>query len=451
MKKVILFSIALLAGFLSGTAQYNISSQIYSDFEHTKLPISQNAKSVQDWWEPDTIYIFPTYPVGERIIYKYNSQGFLLEQCRQYPVNTEWENTYLFIYSYDSNNNLINALCYSWEYGTRDDVYQISYTYDSNNNMISDGRTIRTYDSNNNILTEEKDFSLYTHTYDSNNNLLTSLEQKWRNNSWEDNSFRTYTYDSFNNMKTYLRQLWRNNSWENFYLIFYFYDSNNIKMTELTQSWENNSWVNSGQDSYIYDLNNNLLARLSQCWQNNSWVNCTQTSYTYSSSNDRITELFQLWINNSWLNYSQRLMTYDENNNCTSVDYFEWKNECWNPVFNHMDGLILTYNNRQSVTREWDAQKLTASYKKVRSADTGIKDIITESPIQIHSIVKTIQINNETGKNAIVSVYGITGIKVAEQTISGRTTMIEIPFSGFYLVSVKAENEKPVTKKIIIN
>ena len=81
---------------------------------------------------------------------------------------------------------------------------------------------------------------------------------------------------------------------------------------------------------------------------------------------------------------------------------------------------------------------------------TSINEVKTESPIQIYSEGKTIHINNQTGKNGVVSVYRIDGVKVAEQTITSQTTTLEIPISGFYLVSVRAGNENPVIEKVIV-
>jgi len=81
---------------------------------------------------------------------------------------------------------------------------------------------------------------------------------------------------------------------------------------------------------------------------------------------------------------------------------------------------------------------------------TNIDDIKTDSPVKIYSSGKTIHVNNTTGKNTVVTVYGITGLKVAEQTMSSQTTTLNLPVSGFYIVSVKAENEKPVTTKVVV-
>lgn len=106
-------------------------------------------------------------------------------------------------------------------------------------------------------------------------------------------------------------------------------------------------------------------------------------------------------------------------------------------------------NNMQSVFEELECDKITASYKKV-GVYTGTEDIKTASPVEIYSAGKTIRVNNQTGKNGVITIYRIDGVKVAEQTMAGQTTTLEIPVSGFYLVSVKAGNEKSVTTKVIV-
>ena len=81
---------------------------------------------------------------------------------------------------------------------------------------------------------------------------------------------------------------------------------------------------------------------------------------------------------------------------------------------------------------------------------TSISEVKTDSPIQIYSSGKTIHINNKTCKNGVVTIYRIDGVKVAEQTVISQTTTLEIPVNGFYLVSVRAGNEKPVMEKVIV-
>jgi len=152
----------------------------------------------------------------------------------------------------------------------------------------------------------------------------------------------------------------------------------------------------------------------------------------------------------------QRQWIYDESCNAISVERREWLEDRWQPhgsrwPLSQPQPLLLYYNNMQSVFEWVDyCYMLTASYIKVSGGNTGVENVKTESPIQIHSSGKTIFVNSETGKNTTISVYGITGVKVAEQTTASQTTTIEMPASGFYIVSVKTEKEKPVTAKLAI-
>jgi hypothetical protein len=147
-------------------------------------------------------------------------------------------------------------------------------------------------------------------------------------------------------------------------------------------------------------------------------------------------------------------MAYDENNNGTSTEWWRWNGENWQPSISgsiySSTTLYLYYDNMQSAIDGWGCDRMTASYIKVSEVDTGIKEVETASPVQIHSAGKTIHVNNATGKNGIITVYRIDGVKVAEQMMASQTTTIEIPAGGFYLVLVKAGDEKPVTAKVIV-
>ena len=93
--------------------------------------------------------------------------------------------------------------------------------------------------------------------------------------------------------------------------------------------------------------------------------------------------------------------------------------------------------------------KMTASYKKFDS-NAGVEGVKTVSPIEIYSAGRTIYVNNPTGKTGEISVYGIDGVKVAEQAMVNQTTTMELPVSGFYIVSARAGNEEPVTAKLTV-
>ena len=437
MKKTLLLFISLIAGLLIAQAQVNISLHKkymqestnfeYTNFETNKLPTTKKAKSAgQDWWEPDTVYTFTKEinlnvpEIGRKIIeYEYNSKGLpavlKFEQTQRFE-NNFWKNDWIITNNYDSYNNLIRSLHQFWQNNSWVDNLQLIYSYDSNNNML-----------------EEK-------------------YQNWKNNAWVNSTLLTYTYDSNNNMITCLRKMWYNNSWENSSLITYTYDSNNNLLTELFQRYRNSSWEDYRLDTYTYDQNNNMLTYLVQEMQNNSWKNSALFTYTYDSNNNMTNQLLQRL--SSLDNYEESRMFYDENNNGISAEFYSWINDSWQPLSYSMFSSVplrqnFYYNNMQSVYNISSCYNVTASYIKVSDV-SGKEEIKTASPIQIFSSGKTIHINNQSGKNGVVTIYRIDGVKVAEQTMVSQTTTLEIPVSGFYLVSVKAGNEKPVMEKVII-
>jgi hypothetical protein len=515
MKKVLLFIIALFAGFLTASAQSNIFlheklKKENTNIEYPKFPAIKKINPGQDWWEPDTLYTFAKEErfnvliIDRNIIeYGYYLQGLpavktklfqtmqnnlwenemlysnfydfnnnMITSLQQIWQNNSWVNHYLYTYTYDSNNNMITSLCQIWQNNSWVNHYLYTYTYDSNYNMITSLQQIwqnglwintlqetYTYDSNNNLHTYLKEergrIIVETNTYDSNNNLLSSL-RKFRfeqDNLWTNMGQETYTYDSNNNMLTYLKQFWQNDSLEDYYLTIYTYDSNNNLLTELFQKSENSTWENAVLDSYTYDSNNNMLTHLSQSWQNNSWETFDLYTYTYDSNNNMTKELWQK--SSSLVNYREYRVIYDDNNNGISADFYLWINENWQPLsYDALSSNIMRrniyYNNMQSAFEVARCYNVTASYRIVSVIIDGKEEIKTAPPIQIYSSEKTIHINNQTGKNGVVNVYRIDGVEVVEQTMTSHTTTLEIPVSGFYLVLVRAGNEKPVMAKVIV-
>ena len=284
--------------------------------------------------------------------------------------------------------------------------------------------------------------------------MLTSLRQNWDNDLWINSYFETRTYDSNNNLITELQQIYSNDLWKNYRLYTYTHDSNNNLLTLLLQNWENDLWINYAFETRSYDSNNNLLTRLQQEWSNDSWKDSFLYTHIYDSNNNLLTE--SRYFPNGGEVYREYRRMYDENNNCISAEIWDWNwtDETWHPsnvgsAVSYVN-LYFYYNNMQSNYGLRSSSKMTASYIKVSDIISGKEEIKTASPIQIRSEGKTIHINNQTGKNAVITVYRIDGVKVTEQTTKSQITALEMPLKGLYLVSVKAENEKPVTEKVIV-
>ena len=193
--KTLLFSIVLItAGILSAAAQNNIPQQerlagqslkfeSSSEFGNPKLPTIKKANSGQNWWEPDTMFVFFNDPLGgiKRHVFEYQllPQGLSAIDTLQWWSNNSWE-TPLLLYT---------------------------YTYDFNNNLLTKLQQSRDNNSRVNI-------RLYTYTYDSNNNRLTELDQIWENNSWINDKQYLMTYDENGNNISVERLIWINENWQ---------------------------------------------------------------------------------------------------------------------------------------------------------------------------------------------------------------------------------------------
>ncbi|MCL1934218.1 MAG: T9SS type A sorting domain-containing protein [Candidatus Azobacteroides sp.] len=488
MKKIVSLSISLImAGFFTVTAQNNLMVQErlqrpnasfeYSKFEKSKLPAPKKTNFGQDWWEPDTVYVFfndSETERGVRNIFEYNSQGLLAVSIRQIPENNSWVNSSSCIYTYDLNNNLLTELDRSWRDNSWVNSYLYTYTYDPDNNLLTEleesegiNRYLSsyTYDSNNNALTFSRQIWynnswMYilrdTSTYDSDNNLLTELREFMINGVLKNDYLYIYTYDSDNNVLNELRQNWEDDSWVNSDQTARTYDSNNNVLNELHQGWENDSWVNSDQTARIYDSDNNVLNELRQNWENDSWVNSGQIARTYDSDNNLLVELQQNWRNNSWENSIRYLMTYDENGNGTLAECWWWVNDSWQPSSNIIFSyptLWLYYNNMQSVFVGSGCDRMTASYVKVSDFSTGVEPLATpeSNAISVYPNPTTGELRIKNYESGIkdIQIFDLIGNKLPLRMETGRDAVdiSHLP-PGMYFVQIITD-KGVVTKKIV--
>jgi hypothetical protein len=123
--------------------------------------------------------------------------------------------------------------------------YKNSYTYDGNNNQIE-------------ALWQDWDGSAWvnstkhSYTYDVNNNQTGWLWQDWDGSAWVNNHKYSYTYDGNNNQIESLRQNWDGSAWVNYSKQYYTYDGNNNLTEDLWQDWDGSDWVNVDKSIYSY-------------------------------------------------------------------------------------------------------------------------------------------------------------------------------------------------------
>jgi len=483
MNRITLFIVPMLmfAGFFStvqnSSAQERAYSQIvnseHSEFEKLELPILKKQKSVDNWWQPDTVYIFQHENFGggaTRRIYQYDQKGLLITETEQYLQNDVWITNGQCKYTYDEKNNLQTKLHEHWGSWPWEMYSKYSYTYDSRNNLlrmlvedkkddntwVNNRKEIMTYDENDNLLTQLNqawnqntqkwgNSTLNTYTYDSNNNRLTRFIQTPYNNAWKNFSQYTYTYDSNNNILTDLYQTWANDNsgWIDRVLYSYTYYSDNNRKTKL---YENFTTSGKEETAYTYDINNNLINQLIKTWENGNWVNSSRISYTYDSKNNLQTYLKEIWTN-TWINDLQKLWTYDENDNCTLVENFEFLDGSWYP---YDMSSYLYYNNMQCSLYYYYAYiyKVTATYKKVTKPVTAKEDFALPTIILIYPNPTFGQLNiiNEEQHIKQITIFDLYGVRLFDTKLT--TFNISHFSAGEYVFQIITE-KGIVTKKIV--
>jgi len=412
-----------------------------SEFETPNLQQSTKTKSVDDWWEPDTVYIFNVdSALVLRFSYSYDGYNNMLTRLVGYRQSDEWVNRVKDTYSYDGYNNMLTRLV---GYLQNDDwVNNVKYTY--------------SYDENNNLLTELSEnlqngylvnYEKYTYSYDENNNMLTELYESWQNGDWVRIKEYIYCYDENNNIiLTKLYESWQND-WVNTAKITDNYDENNNMLTRLIENLQNGGWVNYRKYAFSYDENNNLLTELWEYWQNDDWVIRVKCTYTYDENNNMLTVLSENRQDGKWINSFQILWTYDENSNCVLREYLSWIDGRWQP---NQSGRAFYYNNMQSY-QIYFGYKVIATYIKLDYS--GIADIPQNNTLGVYPNPTKGQLTIESGELEIesIEVYDVLGRNCFSPT-SSRSCKTTINIShlskGTYFVKIKTATGESVRKVI---
>jgi hypothetical protein len=154
------------------------------------------------------------YQTSNSIQYIHHDDGSLIEiRTILEWNNNQWENYWKNIYSYDTENKLIEEIDQAWNNNIWQDAFHIIYSYDTNNNLIE--QLVQTSTGIN--------FLRYLFTYDTNN-------------------YRTEE----------IRQMWNETEWENDGRVLYTYDINNDLTEKIIQEWDGSEWINNEKYTYSY-------------------------------------------------------------------------------------------------------------------------------------------------------------------------------------------------------
>jgi len=189
----------------------------------------------------------------------------------------------IYAYIYDANDNIMRM---AGSNGVD------TFTYDNHNNMTSDlnegnGEWFYSYDVNNNLINASSsvfdsqnnswdDMVKMMFTYNVNNELIHLLQVNGTTYSYESQGIN-YTYDSNGNVINYLWQDWYNGNWVNATLYNYTYYANTLKKSFAYKNFNSSSFNNLGGtriidgDSMVYYYHS--PAGIKQLSQNDNYIN----------------------------------------------------------------------------------------------------------------------------------------------------------------------------------
>lgn len=90
----------------------------------------------------------------------------------------------------------------------------------------------------------------------------------------------------------------------------------------IEQRWENNIWLNESKENTTYDENLNPISQIRYNWIDGAWANDYQKINTYNTDNNMIHVLEQYWSGSEWVDNFQVALeweSYTGNNDITEI------------------------------------------------------------------------------------------------------------------------------------
>jgi hypothetical protein len=262
-----------------------------------------------------------------------------------------WEETYKAEFTYNANHKNTDEYHHNKDTGVWEQDYEIHYTYDVNNNVIEINgiesttpfKSTLSYDSNNNLI-EALHFSWNNttnqwenskknvNTYNTNNKITESIKYNWDTSQWNNSLKNIYQYNTNNLLETLLVYYYDGSQWALDSTKTYTYDSNNL----LIEILENNEY----KTVLIYDSNSLLIEELyseldttTNIWeeeeklvvtQYDSSIDSSHLTLPYSFTSNQsieedylffdkmVTELKFLELDDSWVDYGKAELFYSD-------------------------------------------------------------------------------------------------------------------------------------------
>jgi len=363
-----------------------------------------------DWYEPDTIYCYwsswyPDFPCGYYV--------FFYENGKRTTVLLRWT---------------------TGEVGEYGDSQKDLYTYDSQNNLIE-------------ILTQEPhiegwmDIQKRTYSYDAQNNLIEELYQEEWEGVVKDWYKKTYSYNEQNMVKEMLYESGMGSGDFSRKEIYSYNELNNLSEM-LCQRLKSEQWEINSKATYTYDTYNNLIEELEQMWGSEQWKTLSKKTYKYNSQNNMIEYLWQLVVSNSNYKFTY---TYDDNNNAqTGLSQFSEDGNVWYD-FDYRPFPVY-YNNMK--TYEWvqDCYKFTATYIKPDAVsikeNPAIENSLTLYPNPVSNMLHIKGANADVVPE--IKIYSMQGVLL--MNAKGNQIDVTSLRSGIYIAVIDGVSRKIVKR-----
>ncbi len=206
-------------------------------------------------------------------------------ELTQFYVNSNWENTYRTVHTYNPQNRDTLGTYETWKSNQWRGESRVTTPLNSNGQPVS--ATNQKYDT---LSATYKNYSQNLYTYNVDNRLATTTYRLWSAslNDWVNVTKSTYAYDTNGNLENGLGESWNLQTlgWDLSTLNTYTYNAGNMLTNFLYQTRDGSTWKNYSEAIYTYNTQGYITNYLQQGWDDNTlaWRNYSDWAYYYEAN-----------------------------------------------------------------------------------------------------------------------------------------------------------------------
>lgn len=380
-------------------------------------------------WEEDWVEI-------ERYGYTYSENDLIVTETYEMFEDNIWKMISKTITEYDENHNKVSLCNCRWNMIQWDTVKLNLMKYDTKNNLLENVTYSYT-------VSPPKESYKYEYEYDTNGNMLVEIY------SIEGEPYEQYlyTYDEKGIMVLMVYQLWNQNKWVNNFKIEYTNNALGSKLFELKSDWltYSSQWKENWKASYDYV--ENTVSVLYMDKTATDWENSSQMEMMYNDYGSLLSRTRQVWLNDNWYNDFKEEYVYDMYNNAIEAKYFGGLQA---NTWRELNGdLTMHYNNSLSGINNY-CYSIEVHY--INKEKLSLPEVI-KSKIQCFPNPTNAQlwINGLHG-NEIIQLYDLSGKLVKQYASFPNELQLDVSCleDGIYILKIKNDTQS-ISKKIIVH